>query len=110
MDKLAGSGSALGDSKTDYYPGVQADYNQNIVADPKNRQHVYLQLEEVFESTDGGGDLGHRRPLLELRHRLQPGRQTPYACPPTTHPDQHAGDDLRGQFWAGSDGGVWRGR
>jgi hypothetical protein len=32
----------------------------------------------------------------------------PYACPPTTHPDQHAGMLLNGEFWAGNDGGLWR--
>ncbi len=32
----------------------------------------------------------------------------PYDCPPTTHPDQHAGMILDGQFWAGNDGGLWR--
>ena len=54
VDKLATSGSALGDSTSGYFPGVQADYNQFIVADPNDPNHVYLRLEEVFESTDGG--------------------------------------------------------
>ncbi len=37
-----------------------------------------------------------------------PNDDDPYDCPPTTHPDQHAGMIYNGQFWAGNDGGVWR--
>jgi hypothetical protein len=108
VDKLAASGSALGDSRSDYYPGVQADYNQNIVADPKDRRHVYLQLEEVFESTDGGASWATVGPYWNYDISCEEANSDPYACPQTTHPDQHAGMVYRGQFWAGSDGGVWR--
>ena len=109
VDKLAGSDSALGDSTSNYYPGVQADYNQYILADPKDRQHVYLQLEEVFESTDGGRHLDDRRartgtttsPASEATATRTPARRRPT---PTSTP----GMIYRGQFWAGNDGGVWR--
>ena len=108
VNKLAASGSALGDDTSDYYPGVQADYNQYILADPANRKHVYLQLEEVFESTDGGATWKAVGPYWNYDISCNPTGDTPYACPPTTHPDQHAGMILKGQFWAGNDGGVWR--
>ena len=108
VDKLASSDSALGDSTSAYYPGVQADYNQNILADPKNRQHVYLQLEEVYESTDGGTSWTTVGPYWNYDITCEEAHGDPYACPPTTHPDQHAGMIYRGQFWAGNDGGVWR--
>ncbi|HEY0240742.1 MAG TPA: hypothetical protein VGC37_19095 [Friedmanniella sp.] len=108
VDELAASGSALGDSTSGYYPGVQADYNQNIVADPKNRQHLYLQLEEVFESTDGGASWAAVGPYWNYDISCEEKAGDPYDCPPTTHPDQHAGMIYRGQFWAGNDGGVWR--
>jgi hypothetical protein len=37
-----------------YQPGVQAWYNQFVGVDPANAQHVYVGLEEVYESWDGG--------------------------------------------------------
>ena len=100
--------SALGDSTSSYYPGIQSDYNQNIVADPNNPRHVYLQLEEVFESTNGGTTWFAVGPYWNYDISCDPNNDTPYACPRTTHPDQHAGMIWAGQFWAGSDGGVWR--
>ncbi|MGI3785852.1 MAG: WD40/YVTN/BNR-like repeat-containing protein, partial [Janthinobacterium lividum] len=108
VDKLAGSGSALGDASSGYYPGVQAWYNQNIVADPKDRRHLYLQLEEVFESTDGGASWVAVGPYWNYDISCEQANGDPYACPSTTHPDQHAGFIDHGQFWAGNDGGVWR--
>ena len=90
------SDSALGDSTSNYYPGVQADYNQNIVADPKNRRHLYLQLEEVFESTDGGASWQTVGPYWNYDISCEQAHGDPYACPPTTHPDQHAGMIYRG--------------
>lgn len=108
VNQLAASDSALGDEDSGYFPGVQADYNQNIVADPKDRNHVYLQLEEVFESTDGGASWATVGPYWNYDISCEEADGDPYACPPTTHPDQHAGMIYRGNFWAGNDGGVWR--
>ncbi len=107
-DKLAASQSALGDSTSSYYPGIQSDYNQNIVADPNNRKHVYLQLEEVFESTDGGTTWLAVGPYWNYDIPCDVNDDDPYNCPGTTHPDQHAGMIYNGAFWTGSDGGVWR--
>ena len=107
-DSLAASDSALGDSTSSYYPGIQVDYNQNIVADPTDRKHVYLQLEEVFESTDGGATWLTVGPYWNYDITCDPNDDDPYACPGTTHPDQHAGMIYNGAFWAGNDGGVWR--
>jgi hypothetical protein len=108
VDKLYNSDSALGPSTSDYYPGVQADYNQYILADPRDRRHVYLQLEEVFESTDGGATWKTVGPYWNFDISCEEATGDPYACPMTTHPDQHAGLLLNGQFWAGNDGGLWR--
>ena len=66
---LANGGSALKAGRG-YHPGVQAWYNQFLAVDPQNANHVYLGLEEVFESTDGGGEVDGGRPLLELRHAV----------------------------------------
>jgi len=109
IGKLAASDSAMsGDPASGFYPGVQAWYNQNIVADPRNPRHVYLQLEEVYESTNGGRTWNTVGPYWNFDISCDPDGTTPYACPPTTHPDQHAGMIYHGRFWAGSDGGVWR--
>jgi len=108
VDKLANSDSALGDSTSAYYPGVQADYNQFILADPRNRRHVYLQLEEVYESTNGGSTWTTVGPYWNFDISCEEANGNPYDCPPTTHSDQHAGMIRNGQFWAGNDGGLWR--
>ncbi len=108
VDKLANSDSALGDSTSSYYPGVQADYNQYILADPRNRQHIYLQLEEVFESTNGGTTWTAVGPYWNFDIGCEEAAGDPYDCPMTTHPDQHAGLLVNGEFWAGNDGGIWR--
>jgi hypothetical protein len=108
VDKLYNSDSALGPSTSDYYPGVQADYNQYILADPRDRRHVYLQLEEVFESTDGGDTWKAVGPYWNFDISCEEAAGDPYDCPMTTHPDQHAGLLVNGEFWAGNDGGLWR--
>ncbi len=53
---LANSGSAMKRTEIGpgYQPGVQAWYNQSLGVDPANPNHVYLGLEEVYESWDGG--------------------------------------------------------
>ena len=107
-NQLAGSGSALGDYSSGYYPGIQSDYNQVITADPADPKHVYLQLEEVYESTNAGRTWTTVGPYWNYDISCEQYAGDPYACPPTTHPDQHAGMIYNGQFWAGNDGGVWR--
>jgi hypothetical protein len=53
---LANSGSAM--KKTaigpGFQPGIQAWYNQSLAVDPANPNHVFLGLEEIYESWDGG--------------------------------------------------------
>jgi hypothetical protein len=106
--KLAAADSAMGAVSTGFFPGVQAWYNQNIVADPADAQHVYLQLEENYETTDGGRTWKTVGPYWNFDISCQEAQGNPYDCPPSTHPDQHAGMIYRGEFWAGNDGGVWR--
>jgi len=54
--KLAQSGSAERKQRIGggYQPGVQAWYNQFVGVDPANPDHVYVGLEEVYESWNGG--------------------------------------------------------
>lgn len=89
-------------------PGVQAWYNQYVLADPHNGQHVYLGLEEIFESTNGGRSWHILAPYWNFGRpcfSIYPKRDT---CPMTTHSDQHAaaiGGDGVGYF--GNDGGMY---
>ncbi len=109
--KLANSDSALDPPNppdlTSYYPGVQADYNEYILADPNNRQHVYLGLEEVYETTNAGTKWNTVGPYWNFDITCNPDGDTPYSCPGTTHPDQHAGFLYNGRLWEGNDGGIW---
>jgi hypothetical protein len=101
----ASPGNALGFG-SGYSPGIQAWYNQFIGVDPKSPRHVYVGLEEVFESTDGGQRWTTIGPYwnFSLPCYAQGG---PTNCPPTTHPDQHAVAFGNGRVYVGNDGGVY---
>ncbi len=104
--KLENSGSALNHSKG-YSPGVQAWYNQFIGVDPADSQHVYLGLEEVFETANGGSTWNTIGPYWNFGFacwNVNPALDT---CPRTTHPDQHAVAFTGSRVYVGNDGGVW---
>jgi photosystem II stability/assembly factor-like uncharacterized protein len=105
--KLANSDSALA-PPPNYFPGVQAWYNQYIKADPRHPRHVYLGLEEVYESINGGKTWSTIGPYWNYGISCNPTGNTPYACPSTTHPDQHAITFQGNRVYVGNDGGVWR--
>ena len=69
--KLAAAVSALAVG-SGYGVGVQAWYNQTLAVDPADANHVYLGLEEVFQTTQRRLELEHGRAVLELRAGLQP--------------------------------------
>jgi len=103
------TGSALGAMSKGYHPGVQAWYNQIIAVDPSNAQHVFLGLEEVFESYDGGATWKAAGPYWNFG--LPCSANGIDSCPPTTHPDQHAIAIANNTVYVGNDGGVYtRGR
>jgi hypothetical protein len=102
--KLANSGSALKLSKG-YSPGVQAWYNQFITVDPADANHVYLGLEEVFETRNGGSTWNTIGPYWNFGFACW--AQNPDSCPKTTHSDQHAVAIGGGNVYVGNDGGVW---
>ncbi|MFL6114808.1 MAG: WD40/YVTN/BNR-like repeat-containing protein, partial [Catenulispora sp.] len=54
--QLAASGSAMAlhTIGPGYQPGVQAWYDQSLIVDPADPMHVYMGLEELYESRDGG--------------------------------------------------------
>ena len=87
--KLGNSGSALktNNAGKGYGPGVQAWYNNFIEVDPSNADHVYLGLEEVYESTNGGSTWTTPGPywnfgfscwnILDVEEHLPARRPTP---------------------------------
>jgi hypothetical protein len=96
--KLSSSGSANA-----YGPnsvGAQAWYNQDLAVDPSNANHVYLGLEEVFETSDGGANWTTASPYWNYGAPCDPN------CP-ITHPDQHAVMIADGDVVIGNDGGVY---
>jgi hypothetical protein len=110
--ELAASGSALTDPG--YMPGVQAWYNQFLQVDPKDPDHVYAGLEEVFESSDGGSTWTTPGPYWNFDFpcwSIDPAKQTG-DCHQTTHADQHSAavvtDHGRQYLLVGDDGGAYR--
>jgi hypothetical protein len=103
--KLVSTGSAqrylLG-----YKPGIQAWYNQSLIVDPANANHVYMGLEELYETKNGGNRWQTIGPYwnFNLPCYVSGG---PDACPDTTHSDQHALAVGGGLVYAGNDGGIW---
>ncbi|GAA1876225.1 WD40/YVTN/BNR-like repeat-containing protein [Lapillicoccus jejuensis] len=100
--KLGASGSALM-NMPGYHVGIQSWYNQALQVDPSDPMHVYVSLEEVFQTRNGGTTFTTASPYWNY------GLACGDSCPRTTHPDQHAlavtGD---GQIVIGNDGGVYR--
>jgi hypothetical protein len=99
---LSASGSALGVG-SGYGVGVQAWYNQDISVDPANPAHVYIGLEEVFESTNAGQSWVAASPYWNYAFACDATN----TCPNTTHPDQHAMMITGGKIVIGNDGGVY---
>lgn len=105
--KLASSGSALGDSNgVNYRPGVQAWYNNFIEVDPEDPEHVYLGLEEVYETTDGGNHWTTPGPYWNFGLDCWAISDDENTCPETTHSDQHSIAIDGGYVYVGNDGGV----
>jgi hypothetical protein len=92
----SGSANAYGPDSV----GAQAWYNQDLAIDPANDNHVYVGLEEVFETTDGGSTWSTASPYWNYGAPCDPN------CP-VTHPDQHAMMISDGQIVIGNDGGVY---
>ena len=117
--KLANSGSALKQSISGkgYGPGIQAWYNQLLLVDPTNPNHLVAGLEEVYETVDGGSNWRTIGPYWNFSFPCwgvdaqYPSEGVGNRCPLTTHPDQHAvavgrvGSSLR--LFIGNDGGVF---
>ena len=76
--------------------------------------HVYVGLEEVYESWNGGSTWNDHRPLLELRLLLLELHRRQNTCDGNVmHSDQHTiafgtGSTGAGQVYVGNDGGLYR--
>ena len=117
--KLANSGSALKQSVggKGYGPGIQAWYNQSLTVDPTNPNHVFVGLEEVYESQNGGSNWNAIAPYWNFFFPcwtpdiLYPPNGTG-ACPQTAHTDQHSiavgGSGSNRFLVVGNDGGVYQ--
>jgi sugar lactone lactonase YvrE len=99
---LQASGSALAANiSPNYRVGIQSWYNQVLAIDPANPDHVYVSLEEAFQSNDGGKTFTTASPYWNFGLACNPN------CPNTTHPDQHALLITGGRVFIGNDGGVY---
>ena len=99
------AGSAL--AKSGGTPGQQAWYNQAIAVDPVNPGHVFVDLEEVFESTDGGSSWSTIGPYWNFPLACWSEIPSQDTCPLTPHSDQHALLISGGTLFTGNDGGVY---
>jgi hypothetical protein len=110
--KLIADGTTLGkansaEALSGETPGTQAWYNQALVVDPANSSHVFVDLEEVYETTNAGATWATIGPYWNFPYScwsVIPAKDT---CPNTTHPDQHALAISGGTLYTGNDGGVY---
>jgi hypothetical protein len=103
--KLAASNSAL--ALSGGTPGQQAWYNQAIIVDPKNDSHLFVDLEEVFETDNSGATWTTTGPYWNFPYpcwSVVPAKNT---CPHTVHADQHALAISGRTLYTGDDGGVY---
>jgi photosystem II stability/assembly factor-like uncharacterized protein len=108
--KLASSGSAqfIPRIGTGYQPGIQAWYNQFLAVDPSNRDHLYLGLEEVYETQVAGSNWETVAPYWNFGFKCF--SYTPFegTCNHRqAHSDQHAAMIVGNTFYIGNDGGVY---
>ena len=104
--KLASSGSAL-KTYLGFRPGVQAWYNQVIAVDPGDANHVYVGLEEIFETRDGGVSWQATGPYWNFEFPCWSIFDASNGCSQTVHPDQHSIAFGNGNVYVGDDGGVY---
>jgi hypothetical protein len=108
--KLASSGSAQTISRIGkgYGPGVQAWYNQFLAVDPNNSSHVYLGLEEVYETQNGGSGWNTVGPYWNFGFSCFSYSPFEGTCNHNqAHSDQHAAIISGGRLIIGNDGGVY---
>jgi hypothetical protein len=109
-EKLQSSGSAQTISRIGkgYAPGVQAWYNQFLAVDPANSDHVYLGLEEVYETQNAGAGWNTLAPYWNFGFSCFAYQPFEGTCNHDgAHPDQHAALIVGNKLFVGNDGGVY---
>ena len=109
-EKLQASGSAQKISRIGkgYGPGVQAWYNQFLAVDPSDSNHLYLGLEEVYETQNGGSGWSTIAPYWNFGFSCFAYQPFEGTCDHDgAHPDQHAAMIAGGKLYVGNDGGVY---
>jgi hypothetical protein len=110
-EQLANSGSAQNFKRIGtkgYGPGIQAWYNQFLAVDPNNKDHVYLGLEEVYESLHGGGGWNTIAPYWNFGFSCFSYSPFEGTCNHNqAHSDQHAALIVGNTLYIGNDGGVY---
>lgn len=105
--KLQSSGSAFsGGAGVNYRPGVQAWYNNFIQTEPGHPDHLWVGLEEVYETKNAGTSWTTPGPYWNFGFSCWNISDSKNTCPETTHPDQHSIVVEGGRVYIGNDGGV----
>ena len=109
-EKLQASGSAEKISRIGkgYGPGIQAWYNQFLAVDPSNKDHLYLGLEEVYETQNAGAGWNTIAPYWNFGFSCFSYNPFEGTCNHNqAHSDQHAASIANGRLYIGNDGGVY---
>ncbi len=107
-DKLGGTDSALhAVSGRGYSPGIQAWYNNFVVVDPADSKHVFIGLEEVYETRNAGGAWTTAAPYWNFDFPCWSFNDAQNTCAPAPHSDQHSVAIAGGKVYIGNDGGVY---
>jgi hypothetical protein len=109
-EKLQSSGSAQAINRIGkgFGPGIQAWYNQFLAVDPANADHLYLGLEEVYETLDAGAGWNTIAPYWNFGFKCFSYSPFEGTCNhDQAHSDQHAVVISGGRVVIGNDGGVY---
>ena len=88
-------------------PGTQAWYNETLAVDPANDSHLFVGLEEVYETPNAGATWSTIGPYWNFPYSCWNVNPKLDTCPNTTHSDQHAMAIASGTLYEGNDGGVY---
>ncbi len=88
-------------------PGAQSWYNQALIVDPANDAHLFVDLEEVYETPDAGATWTTTGPYWNFPYPCWSVIPADDTCPDTTHADQHALAISGGTLYTANDGGVY---
>jgi hypothetical protein len=88
-------------------PGTQAWYNQALIVDPANDAHLFVDLEEVYETTNAGATWTTTGPYWNFPYPCWSVIPANNTCPNTVHADQHALAISGGTLYTADDGGVY---